>query len=160
MKKFIYLPVLACALSVFLFSCNNGSENNTENKHAEETTPTTNQETPAADTDNSAAKIAEGKALYEKQCQACHQADGKGLPAAFPPLASSDYLAADLHRAIGGVVNGLSGEITVNGAKFNQTMPKSTYTDEEIAAVFTYVLNSFGNKGGTVTAEEVKALRK
>lgn len=109
---------------------------------------------------NLSAEIAAGKAVYEKVCQACHQADGKGLPKTFPPLASSDYLAADLHRAIGGVVNGLSGEITVNGEKFNQTMPAATLTDEEVAAAFTYVLNSFGNKGGDVNPEDVKATRK
>ncbi len=91
---------------------------------------------------------------------ACHQADGKGLPATFPPLAGSDYLAADLPRAIGGVVNGLTGEITVNGEKFNQAMPAATNTDEEIADAFTYVLNNFGNKGGEVSAAEVKATRK
>ena len=100
------------------------------------------EETPAAG--GLDAKIASGKAVYEKVCQACHQADGKGLPATFPPLAGSDYLAADLPRAIGGVVNGLTGEITVNGEKFNQAMPAANLTDEEVAAAFTFVLNNFG----------------
>lgn len=65
-----------------------------------------------------------------------------------------------MSRAISGVVNGLSGEITVNGEKYNQVMPASTLTDEEIADVFTYILNNFDNKGGEVTAAEVKAVRK
>lgn len=104
-------------------------------------------------------KIEQGKAVYEKVCQACHQADGKGVPGAFPPLAESDYLAADLTKSIHGVVHGLSGEITVNGVKFNSAMPKSDLSDEEIANVFTYVLNNFSNKGGEVSAADVAATR-
>lgn len=105
-------------------------------------------------------KIEHGKAVYAKICQACHQANGNGVPNAFPPLVKSDYIAKDLKKSIDGVVNGLSGEIEVNGAKYNQTMPKAELTDDEIASVFTYVLNEFDNGGGEVSAADVKALRK
>lgn len=105
-------------------------------------------------------KIAAGKLVYQKVCQACHQPDGKGLPKAFPPLAQSDYLVADIPRAIGGVANGLTGEITVNGEKYNLVMPKADLTDEEIADAFTYVLHTFTDAGRIVLASEVKAVRK
>ena len=45
-----------------------------------------------------AAQVAEGKKVFEVTCMACHQADGKGLPGAFPPLAGSDYLLKDKDR--------------------------------------------------------------
>ena len=67
---------------------------------------------------------------------------------------------ADPNRAITAIVNGLEGEITVNGAKYNQVMPKLELSDEQVANVVTYVLNNYGNKGGEVTPEQVKKLRK
>lgn len=105
-------------------------------------------------------KISEGKKIYEKTCQACHQADGKGVEGAFPPLATSDFFAADKMLMVSNIVNGLKGEITVNGKKYNAEMPKQVVTDEEAANVATYVLNSFGNAGGEVSVEEVISVKK
>ena len=84
-----------------------------------------------------------------------------GLPGAFPPLAMSDYLNSSPKRAIGIVLHGLHGKITVNNTGYESQMPVfgGHLSDEEIAGVLTYVLNSFGNQGGTVTAAEVKAER-
>lgn len=121
-----------------------------------ENTPTETAE-PSKD-----KKMETGKAVYTKVCIACHQADGKGVKGAFPPLAASDYLAADIKRAIHGAANGLKGEITVNGEKYNAEMPKPNpdLSDEELASVFTYVLNNFGNKGGEVSIKEASEARK
>lgn len=105
-------------------------------------------------------KISNGKKIYEKTCQACHQADGKGVEGAFPPLVSSDYFANDKMLIVHNIVNGLKGEITVNGKKYNTEMPKQVVTDQEAADVATYVLNSFGNKGGEVSIEEVQSVKK
>ena len=105
-------------------------------------------------------QLARGKALYEKYCTACHQATGAGLPGAFPPLAKSDYFAKDKKKAIAAVIHGLSGEITVNGQKYNSVMPNLAYLkDEEVADVISYVLNSWGNKAGYVSAKDVAAVR-
>ena len=79
---------------------------------------------------------------------------------AFPPLAKSDFLMADKKRAIDIVMNGKSGEVVVNGQKFNGVMPKLDLDDASIASVLTYVRNSFGNTGDTVSIAEVKAMRK
>lgn len=105
-------------------------------------------------------KIANGKTVYEKTCQACHQADGKGVENAFPPLANSDFFATDKLKMVSNIVNGIKGEITVNGKKYNTEMPKQVVTDEEAADVATYVLNSFGNAGGEVSVEEVKSVKQ
>lgn len=88
---------------------------------------------------------------------ACHQAEGKGLADAFPPLASSDYLNEDIGRAISTVANGLSGEITVNGQVFNSVMPSQNLSDEEIADVLTYITHNWGNDPVEVTKEMVRA---
>ena len=107
-----------------------------------------------------AAQLERGKALYEKYCSGCHQANGAGLPGAFPPLAKSDYFAKDRSKLVASIIHGLSGEITVNGQKYNNVMPNFAYLkDEEVADVVAYVLNSWGNKGGQVTVKEIAAVR-
>jgi len=108
---------------------------------------------------NKGERIEGGKHLYSLVCAACHQPSGLGLPNQFPPLAGSDFLNADKNRAIKTLLHGRKGEIVVNGQKFNNSMPSFPLTDLEIANALTFVYNSFGNSGQTVTAEEVKALR-
>lgn len=102
-------------------------------------------------------KLVFGKNIYRRTCMACHQAEGKGLADAFPPLANSDYLNEDIGRAISTVANGLSGEITVNGQVFNSVMPSQNLSDEEIADVLTYITHNWGNDPVEVTKEMVRA---
>lgn len=105
-------------------------------------------------------QITQGKNVYEANCLACHQANGEGIPHAFPPLAKSDYLNADHNRAINILLNGRSGPITVNGETYDSVMPAIALNNEQIANVLTYVLNSFGNNGGQVTGSQVESQRK
>jgi mono/diheme cytochrome c family protein len=122
--------------------------------------PATTTPAPAADPNAASPEVmAAGKTVYEGYCSTCHQVTGAGLPPAFPPLAKSDYLN-DKAQTIASVVHGLSGEITVNGTKFNGAMPPAPKTDKEIADALTYVYNSWGNPGGVVTEAEVTAGRK
>ena len=100
-----------------------------------------------------------GKNVYTTNCLACHQAEGQGIPAAFPPLAKSDYLNADVDRAIGTILHGLTGEVTVNGNKYNSVMPALALNDEDVANVLTFVLNSWDNKGGEVTPADIAKVR-
>ncbi len=101
-----------------------------------------------------------GGALFNGTCSVCHQQNGEGLPNVFPPLAKSDFLAADKQRAIGIVIIGLQGGVKINGNSFNTVMPPmSQLNDDEIANILTYVLNSWGNQGGRVTAAEVTKVR-
>jgi nitrite reductase (NO-forming) len=103
--------------------------------------------------------IEKGKRIYAQACFACHQAEGQGLPGVFPPLAKSDYLMADTPRAIRGIIKGQSGEMTVNGQKYNGVMPPVLLTDEQIAHVLTFVRNAWGNSGDIVTVEEVQRVK-
>jgi nitrite reductase (NO-forming)/hydroxylamine reductase len=107
-----------------------------------------------------AEQMERGGELYKIHCSACHQAEGQGLPGAFPPLAKSDYLLADRARAIETVILGRAGPITVNGQEYNAVMPPMGYlADTEIADVVTYAMNAWGNDGGPVTAEQVASTR-
>ena len=114
---------------------------------------------PLAAATNKAERMDRGKNVFASNCIACHQAEGQGIPAAFPPLAKSDFLNADVPRAVGTVVHGLTGEITVNGNKFNSVMPALALNDEDVANVLTFVLNSWGNVGGEVKPEDVAKVR-
>ncbi len=100
-----------------------------------------------------------GKDLFFRHCFVCHQFNGQGIPGVFPPLAKSDFLTENLERAIKAVVEGLSGPIVVLGKKYNGAMPPVALNDEEVADVFTYILNNWGNPGGAISATDVKAVR-
>ncbi len=104
-------------------------------------------------------KMEYGKATYMQTCFACHQAEGQGIPNAFPPLAKSDYLNADANRAIDIILNGKTGPIKVNGVEYNSVMTRQNLSDDEIANVLTYVYNSWGNNKKTVTPAMVKSRR-
>ncbi len=106
-----------------------------------------------------AERIDVGSRLFVQNCAACHQPEGQGVAGAFPPLVGSDYLLADTDRAIDTVINGLSGEIAVNGTTINGVMPAVRLSDEEVANVLTYVLNAWGNDGGEVSPQDVLRVR-
>lgn len=117
------------------------------------------QESAPVSTKNLSEKIDAGKQIYTQTCFACHQAEGQGIPSAFPPLAKSDYLNADVKRAIGIVLHGKTGEITVNGEVYNSIMTKQTLSDEEVANVLTYIYNSWGNNKTDVTPSMVQEVK-
>jgi mono/diheme cytochrome c family protein/glucose/arabinose dehydrogenase len=107
-----------------------------------------------------------GREIYNKEgyCGTCHQPDGKGLPASgFPPLAGTNWVKGSEERLIKIVLNGLMGEIEVNGKKFQGQVPMTPYggllNDKEVAAVATYVRNSFGNQASPIQEEKVKQVR-
>jgi nitrite reductase (NO-forming) len=105
-------------------------------------------------------QVEKGKQVFMQTCFVCHQMEGQGIPAQIPPLAASDYLMADKDRSVRAVVHGLSGEITVNGKKYNgQMVPMNYLADEDIANVLTYVRNSFGNSGDVVSVADVRRIR-
>lgn len=106
--------------------------------------------------------IKRGKEAYSLYCQNCHMEDGKGTPEINPPVAKADYLKKPAKTLIAIILNGQSGEVVVNGKKYNTDMPAQEYlTDVQIADVLNYVRNSWGNKiPGTITPAMVKALRK
>ena len=105
--------------------------------------------------------IKRGEEVYTDFCINCHMANGEGGANTFPPLAKSDYLKNNREASIRGIKYGQSGEITVNGEKYNGVMAPMGLDDEEVADVMNYINNSWGNTNNEmVTADEVAAIKK
>ncbi|GAA4431842.1 GDSL-type esterase/lipase family protein [Ravibacter arvi] len=112
------------------------------------------------------ALYTEGKAIYAREgfCTTCHQENGKGLTASgFPPLSGTSWVTGSETRLIKLVLNGLLGPIQVSGKDYPGQVPmtpfKGMLNDREVAAVLTYVRNSFDNVASPVKPEQVKKVR-
>ena len=118
------------------------------------------------------ALAVDGEKVYQTYCMSCHQANGKGLTGAFPPLV--EVVPGLLEKGELGrqflihvVLFGLQGQITAGGGTFNSMMPPfgGQLSDEQVAAVLDYVAKAWGNDKllpkdyKPFTADEVKAER-
>ncbi len=110
-----------------------------------------------------------GKTQYERICLACHQASGKGSAFLAPPLVDSEWVLESPRRLIALVMDGMTGPVTVNGTLYTTPrvqplMPglrtNSEIDDEQIAAILTYVRNSWGNGAAPVSQQAVSDYRK
>lgn len=104
--------------------------------------------------------IKRGEEVYNEFCVTCHLADGKGIESLYPPLANSDYLLEDPERSIRALKFGLFDDIEVNGVTYNTAMPAMGLSDQEIADVMNYILNSWGNNGQFVSEEKVQLVEE
>jgi mono/diheme cytochrome c family protein len=102
-----------------------------------------------------------GKEIYADFCIQCHGANGKGDAKNFPPLDGSNWLAKKRTQSIHAVKFGQSGEIVVNKMKFNNSMPPMGLSNQEVADVMNYIMNSWSNKQTKIiTEKEVAAVKK
>lgn len=99
----------------------------------------------------------DGEALYVANCQSCHQADGNGLPGAFPPLKGSKVvLGDDLQLYIDIIMNGYDahpeyGAMAAVGVN-------AGFTEKEVAAIINYERTAWGNEGKKVKAADIKQI--
>jgi glucose/arabinose dehydrogenase len=101
-----------------------------------------------------------GRILYNTYCTACHQGDGKGDNNRFPPLVDSEWVTGDEDRLIDVVLNGMQGEIQVNGKTYNGFMPGHDHLDNHsIASILTYVRKRFGSESSPISALKVEEIR-
>jgi len=102
-----------------------------------------------------------GKAVFENVCALCHNPDGAGKPNQAPPLIGSEWVLGSAARMVRIPLVGLAGPITVKGQEWNLAMPAmgAALSDEDLAAVLTYMRSSWGNKASEITPEQVKAIR-
>jgi mono/diheme cytochrome c family protein/glucose/arabinose dehydrogenase len=108
-----------------------------------------------------------GKEIYAREgfCSTCHQSDGGGLSASqFPPLRGTPWVTGSPERMIKVVLKGLMGEMEIAGKVYPGQVPMTPYEgmldDTEVAAVLTYVRNSFGNNASPVSPDLVKKVRE
>lgn len=101
-----------------------------------------------------------GKALYTTHCKSCHGKTGKGLFRLYPPLTDKNWVENDT-LIVSNIINGLKGEIEVNGKTYDKEMPKvEGLTDVEIAEIINYVRITFADISKKIKPEGVKNLRK
>ena len=92
---------------------------------------------------------ADGKTLFAKNCAACHQANGRGIPGAFPALVASPVAIGPADAVAEVLLKGRGG------------MPdfSTSLDDTDIAAVLTYARSSWGNRAPPITGAEVTMRR-
>jgi mono/diheme cytochrome c family protein len=101
-----------------------------------------------------------GGALFGGGCAACHGHDGTGIPGQIPPLAGSARAQGNEARSIRILLHGLDGGIVTAGGAFNGSMPPAPFSsDEDVAAVLTYVRRAWGNAGDPIEPQRVKKVR-
>jgi mono/diheme cytochrome c family protein len=96
--------------------------------------------------DGAGIQSIEGKVVFRRQCASCHQADGKGVPGQFPPLAKNTDIFLSKEFPILVVLNGLEGKIRVEDKVYNSVMPPFDYlSNGKVAAVIRYIRRAWGN---------------
>ncbi len=92
---------------------------------------------------------AAGKALFLKNCAACHQSTGRGIPGAFPALAGNRFAQGAATEVASVLLKGRGG------------MPDFSdgLSDAEIASVLSYVRSAWGNTAAPLSEAEVMAQR-
>jgi len=105
--------------------------------------------------------IDQGKVVYESICGLCHNNDGMGKPNQAPPFVGSEWVLGSPNRMIRIPLFGLSGPLKVKGQDWNLAMPNmgAALPDDDLAAVLTYIRQSWGNKASAITPEQVKAVK-
>ncbi len=105
--------------------------------------------------------VSDGGQLYISRCATCHQYNGLGVGADFPPLINTEWVTGDKTRLIKVVLGGLTGKIHVNGKTYEGSMPpwRDFLNDEQLASILTYIRSSWGNSASGITDEEVKEVR-
>ena len=98
-----------------------------------------------------ATGAADGATVYAGNCVACHQGNGLGIAGAFPPLDGSGWVNAEPELLVQILLHGVQGEMEVLGNVYNGVMPAMAHlSDEELAAVSTYIRTSWSNASGEV----------
>lgn len=153
-----HLRILAGLAAVLVITISCGGETS-----ASDTPRVASGSAPAAGA--TAASAAAGEKMYQQRCTSCHQADGKGMPGVYPPLAGSEFVTTEnVGVPIRIAIHGVQGPIEVKGAQFNSLMPAYglgiVMSDSDVAAVLTYVRSSWGNNASAVSAHDVHEVRE
>jgi mono/diheme cytochrome c family protein len=101
-----------------------------------------------------------GKRVYNT-CMSCHQQDGRGVEGNYPPLDGSRWVNGSPDRLAALVLHGLEGPVEIDGVTYDNVMPAWNHlSDQQIAAVLTFIRSSWSNQAGAVSPELVSAVRE
>ena len=100
-----------------------------------------------------------GAEVFAVACASCHQAHGGGQDGKAPTLRGTQYVVGDEQRLMMILLHGLEGPLVIEGQTWNQEMPRFEGTDDELAAVLTYIRRSWGNGADPVMTSKVTAQR-
>lgn len=132
MRKIILFAVFSISICGIVYSCQNAAE-------MEQAKYTTG-----------------GKDLYIKYCQNCHNANGEGLGELYPALTDSTFLKDNKSKLACIIKNGSNQPMLINGKTYEGKMPAFQKIENiDIAKIIVYITNSFGNKQGMYTYEQV-----
>jgi mono/diheme cytochrome c family protein/glucose/arabinose dehydrogenase len=107
------------------------------------------------------ARFDHGKMVYTQICATCHQSSGYGLEGTAPPLVDSEWVLGSPARNVRIVLQGLTGPITINGGAFKGEMPAlPTLSDEDIAAVLTYIRREWDHDADPIDEPTVAKIRE
>ena len=103
-----------------------------------------------------------GEKVYKTKCLVCHQADGGGVPNLNAPLdGATNVVGNDIARLVKIIRYGYNERVALDGYYYSNAMSANpTLKDNEIAAVLTYIRNSWTNKASVITSEQVRRLTK
>ena len=108
-----------------------------------------------------AAPSVDGKQLFGAKCAACHQGSGLGVAGVFPPLAASEWVVGDEKILTNILLHGVNGEMIVKGSPYKGAMPAwKSLSDDELAAVLTYIRSDWGNSAAPIKADTIKSQRE
>lgn len=89
-----------------------------------------------------------GAGLYQRYCASCHKPDGKGVPDIFPSLVRSDKVTGEISALLQLVLNG------------KEQMPSFAFlSDDELAAVLSYIRQSWSNESSDITSTYIRKFR-
>jgi mono/diheme cytochrome c family protein len=105
--------------------------------------------------------LALGQTLYDSHCASCHRRDGRGMPPAYPPLAGNPSIDMEVSvNPLRMVLNGgYPPQTQQNPRPYGMPPFAQVMSDEEVAAVVTYIRMSWGNHGSAVSPREANAMR-
>jgi len=125
--------------------------------------PTSTENTVSEEITIDKAVMDLGETQFKTACIACHGPTGAGVPGLAPPLAGSEWVEGPVENLIRIQMRGLTGPIEVAGQLYNLPIPMTPLgalqNDEQMAAVLTYIRNSWGNSASAVTPDQIAPFR-
>ena len=110
----------------------------------------------------------EGATIFQREahCATCHMTNGQGNGVVYPTLVGSPWVTGSEERLIKIALHGMWGKLTVRGKTYDpergvppMTAFRDLLSDKELAAVLTFVRNTWGNEASVISHKTVAKVR-